>query len=123
MPTASPWATDTRANAPTASPWATDTRANALTASPWATDTRANAPTASPWATDTRANADEIEATRRVPDALDARLGEAGLYQLYQLYLPEAYGGRRRPLVATQAIEEIAKATGPRAGSVCSARC
>ena len=71
------------------------------------------------------AASDEIEETRRIPDDLDARLEDAGLYQLY---LPEAYGGQQAdPLSATQAIEEIAKGDGSAAwvcmiGSVLSRR-
>lgn len=60
--------------------------------------------------------ADEIEATRRIPDALDARLEAAGLYQLY---LPAACGGPQAdPVSAARAIEEISAADGS-AGWVC----
>ena len=63
-----------------------------------------------------RAASDEIEATRRVPDELDAQLEAAGLFQLY---LPEAYGGPQAdPRSAATAIEEIARADGS-TGWVC----
>lgn len=62
------------------------------------------------------ATSDEIEQTRRIPDQLDAELEKASLYQLY---LPEIYGGPQAdPLSATQAIEEIAKSDGS-TGWVC----
>ena len=63
-----------------------------------------------------RAASDEVEAARRVPDELDAQLEAAGLYQLY---LPEAYGGPEAdPLSAALAIEEISKGDGS-TGWVC----
>ncbi|MYE45172.1 MAG: hypothetical protein F4X25_00150 [Chloroflexi bacterium] len=62
------------------------------------------------------AASDEIEETRRVPEALDAKLEAAGLYQLY---LPEAYGGPQAdPRSAASAIEEISMADGS-TGWVC----
>ncbi len=63
-----------------------------------------------------RAASDEIEETRRVPEELDATLAAAGLYQLY---LPEAYGGPQAdPRSAASAIEEISMADGS-TGWVC----
>ena len=62
------------------------------------------------------AASDEIEETRRVPEELDAKLEAAGLYQLY---LPEAYGGPQAdPRSAASAIEEISMADGS-TGWVC----
>ena len=68
------------------------------------------------WRRSFSAASDEIEETRRVPYELDAKIEAAGLYQLY---LPEAYGGPQAdPRSAATAIEEISMADGS-TGWVC----